>query len=174
MNNATTEKIELSVIIPITERFDSISELYYKYKSSAKEINSIQKVERKGKAPKGVVKSFSVDKARWFKQIRDDYEENIGDISKIDFLAPIKEDIEPHLKKEHFTLPLEVWAKCAFLALNNYSEAKQTTLDILKVFWEARYMGLVEETENLPQEEAERRIQDQVKVFWKYRNMLKF
>jgi len=34
VNNATTEKIELSVIIPITERFDSISELYYKYKKS--------------------------------------------------------------------------------------------------------------------------------------------
>ena len=34
MNNATTEKIELSVIIPITERFGSISELYYKYKNS--------------------------------------------------------------------------------------------------------------------------------------------
>ena len=34
MNNATTEKIELSVIIPVTERFDSISELYYRYKKS--------------------------------------------------------------------------------------------------------------------------------------------
>lgn len=34
VNNATTEKIELSVIIPITERFDSISKLYYEYKKS--------------------------------------------------------------------------------------------------------------------------------------------
>lgn len=34
MNNATTEKIELSVIIPVTERFDTIPELYYRYKKS--------------------------------------------------------------------------------------------------------------------------------------------
>lgn len=34
MSNAATEKIKLSVIIPITERFDPISELYYKYKKS--------------------------------------------------------------------------------------------------------------------------------------------
>jgi glycosyltransferase involved in cell wall biosynthesis len=149
-------------------------ELYCKYKSRAKGVNTIQKVERKGEIPKGAVKSFSVDKTLWFKQIKNDFRENIGDISNIDFLSSIKEEIEPYLKKEHFTLPLELWAKCVFLALNNYSKDKQKTLDILKVFWEARYMGLVEETENLPQEEAERRIQDQIKVFWKYRNMLTF
>jgi glycosyltransferase involved in cell wall biosynthesis len=34
VNNATTDHTELSVIIPITERYDSISELYYKYKKS--------------------------------------------------------------------------------------------------------------------------------------------
>lgn len=32
MNTATTEKIELSVIIPITERYDPVSELYHEYK----------------------------------------------------------------------------------------------------------------------------------------------
>ena len=34
MNSTTTEKIELTVIVPITERFDPISDLYYKYKNS--------------------------------------------------------------------------------------------------------------------------------------------
>lgn len=149
-------------------------ELYCKYKDKAKEIKSIEKVERKGELPKGAVKSFSVDKDMWFNQIKKDYAEHIVDISNVDFLSPIKEEIEPHFKKQNLTLPLEVWAKCAFLALNNYSKDKQKTLDVLKVFWEARYMGLVEETENMPQEEAERRIQDQVKVFWKYRDMLTF
>jgi glycosyltransferase involved in cell wall biosynthesis len=38
VNNATTKKIELSIIIPITERFDSIAELYHKYKSSIETI----------------------------------------------------------------------------------------------------------------------------------------
>jgi len=33
VNTATTEKIELSVIIPITERFDPVTKLYQKYKS---------------------------------------------------------------------------------------------------------------------------------------------
>ena len=32
MNTATTEKIELSVIIPVTERYDPVSELYHEYK----------------------------------------------------------------------------------------------------------------------------------------------
>ncbi len=32
MNSSTSKKIELSVITPITERFDPISELYYEYK----------------------------------------------------------------------------------------------------------------------------------------------
>jgi len=36
VNNVTTKNVELSVIIPITERFDSIPELYYKYKNSVK------------------------------------------------------------------------------------------------------------------------------------------
>ena len=36
MNTTATNDITLSVIIPITERFDPISELYYKYKSSIK------------------------------------------------------------------------------------------------------------------------------------------
>ncbi len=32
MNKTTSKKIELSVIIPITERYDSVSELFYEYK----------------------------------------------------------------------------------------------------------------------------------------------
>ena len=32
MNNTTSQKIELSVIIPVTERFDPISELFHEYK----------------------------------------------------------------------------------------------------------------------------------------------
>jgi len=36
VNNVTTKNIELSVIIPVTERFDPIPELYYKYKNSVK------------------------------------------------------------------------------------------------------------------------------------------
>lgn len=34
MNTATTENIELSVIIPVTERFDGVSELYREYKQA--------------------------------------------------------------------------------------------------------------------------------------------
>ena len=32
MNNTTTNKIELTVIIPVTERFDPVSELFHEYK----------------------------------------------------------------------------------------------------------------------------------------------
>lgn len=32
MNNTTTQNIDLTVVIPITERFDSVSELYHEYK----------------------------------------------------------------------------------------------------------------------------------------------
>lgn len=32
MNTATTEKIELSIIVPVTERYDPVSELYHEYK----------------------------------------------------------------------------------------------------------------------------------------------
>ena len=34
MNNTTEQKIELSVIIPITERYDPVKELFYEYRSS--------------------------------------------------------------------------------------------------------------------------------------------
>jgi len=150
----------------------SLFDMYLGYKDKVRQVTTISKVERRGEIPEGGTKSPSVDKEKWFNQIRQDYQEQIGSIDKIDFLASLKDELRPHLEKEKITLPLEAWAKCVFLALNNYAKDKQRTLDVLRVFWEARYMGLVQETENLGQEEAEQRIQDQVKVFWKYREML--
>jgi len=168
-------KDPMKLLIPMYYQvLNSLFDLYLGYKDKAKKVTTISKVERIGEIPQGETKSPSVDKDRWFRQIRQDYRERIGDISRIDFLSSIKDEIKPHLEKEEITLPLEVWAKCVFLSLNNYGYDKQRTLDVLRVFWEARYMGLVRETENMPQEEAESRIQDQVRVFWKYRNMLKF
>lgn len=38
MNNATNKNIELSVIIPVTERFDPVAELYHKYKSGIEKL----------------------------------------------------------------------------------------------------------------------------------------
>lgn len=41
MNTATAEKIELSVIIPITERYDPVSELYHEYKRAIESTGKI-------------------------------------------------------------------------------------------------------------------------------------
>ena len=168
-------KDPMKLLVPMYYQVvSSLFDLYLGYKGKVKEVTSIAKVERRGEIPEGRTKSPSVDKEKWFTQIRQDYQEQIGDISKIDFLASLKDELRPYLEKEEITLPLETWAKCVFLALNNYAKDKQRTLDVLRVFWEARYMGLVQETESLGQEEAEKRIRDQVKVFWEYRSMLEF
>lgn len=74
------------------------------------------------------------------------------------FLSPIKEEIEDSLVKTDFSFSVDTWAKCVFLGLKNYEKAKRQTLDVLRVFWQARYISFVLETKNFPPNEVEKRI----------------
>lgn len=68
-------------------------------------------------------------------------------------------------------LPVSLWAKILFRALLSYNKSKhkKEILNILRVFWEARYISLLQEGKRLTPQEIEKKILSQIGIFWEER-----
>lgn len=150
----------------------TLFELFLYYGEKTKRITRVEKVERWGKIPPGEVKEVKVEVKKLLDFFWEDYEKFYSHSPRAEFLSPLKEEIETSLKKDGFSFPVDTWAKCVFLGLANFERVREETLDVLRVFWQARYISLILETGNLPVEEVEKKIQSQVNTFWKYRSLL--
>ncbi len=150
----------------------TLFELFLYYREKTKNVTRIVKVPRLGEVPEGGAKEIQQDVDKLLGFFWEDYQKFYDNSPHAQFLSPVKEEIQENIKRKPFSFPVETWAKCVFLGLNNYQKAKQETLDVLRVFWQARYISLIIESKNLPQEEVEKKIQSQVGIFWKYRSLL--
>ena len=146
-------------------------ELFLYYREETRRVSKIEKVERLGKTRVGRVGEVKVDVDRLLEFFWEDWEKLYYHSPQAGFLSPIKKEIEDSLEKTEFSFPVGTWAKCVFLGLKNYEKAKKQTLDVLRVFWQARYISLVLETKDLSPEEVEKEIQSQINIFWRYRSV---
>jgi hypothetical protein len=96
------------------------------------------------------------------------------------FLGELQERLKEtaELGLEDFRFPLELWAQAVYLTINAVNQLSdedkiKETLEVLRVLWQGRFLALVQETEGVSDEEAERYIRSQLDVFRRYKGMLR-
>ncbi len=143
------------------------------YHDYISKVDGIRPVPRRGDLPAIHPAPLTVAKEGVYTQFRAKYDEFVR--GKATFLAELvpKLDQVYALPLAEFSFPLELWVQSVYRAINAFAHDDDLKiLDALRVLWQGRFLSLVRETEKMTDEEAERYIQDQLKVFAAHRRML--
>ncbi|MCD6219964.1 glycosyltransferase [Candidatus Calescamantes bacterium] len=159
---------ELSLFPMYHQVVRELFELYLYYEEKVKTVSEIKKIPRYGRvSPDTMTSSMQIDVKRWQEILWRDY-------AKLYLPSPLKEVFSPWQReiekvfssKETIYLSIPLWAKILFQSLLNYRLNKEEILNILRIFWEARYVSLLQEGKELTPEEIEKKILSQVQIFW--------
>jgi len=141
-------------------------ELYLYYKEKALKTSDIQPIPRYGEIPTGLsLPAPQPDLELWKEYLKKDYEEIYLNSSLKEIFKEGGKEIEKNLNGKTFSFPAPLWAECVFVALLHYKEHRKKILDLLKVFWEARYISLIVESQGKKEEEMEEMIRNQLGIF---------
>jgi glycosyltransferase involved in cell wall biosynthesis len=167
-------KEPMKLLIPMFYQVvSSLFDLYVFYKEKAHKIHDVSKVTRYGKVPSGIsLNAPTVDMKMWLDAFRNDYEKFYLSSSWKELFKPLESEIEEAIKQEPFNFDIPLWSKCVFTALKNYEKDKQGIMDVLRVFWEARYISLVEASNTMSYEDIEKIIASQVDIFLKLKTSI--
>jgi len=150
--------------------------LYTYYEDKIKAVSEIKQVCRYGEiSSETTVPPLKIERNKWEELFWQDYKKLYLRSRLKEIFSAQEKEIEKIVEAEEgIYLPTPLWAKILFRALLNYKQSKhqKEILDILRVFWEARYISLLREGEKLNPSEIEEKILSQTEVFWKERQSL--
>jgi glucosylglycerate synthase len=143
------------------------------YCSYIQTIHKIRPVERLGEMPDIRPAEIFVDQRDLLRRFSTGYEK----LNRPE-MAFLKETIRKldHIASSEladYSFPLSLWVKAVYLAITAYSDSgKSEVLDILRVLWQGRFLGLVKETQEMDTQEAEIHIRGQLAEFEQQRSLL--
>jgi len=150
--------------------------LYTYYEDKIKTVSEIKQVRRYGEiSSEPTVSPLKIEREKWEEIFRQDYRKlYLSSSLQGTFSAQAKEIEKISGAGDTIYLPTSLWAKILFHALLDYNKSgyKKDILDILRVFWEARYISLLQEGERLTPAQMEKAILSQIDIFWKERQSI--
>ncbi|MBA7566476.1 Glucosylglycerate synthase [subsurface metagenome] len=144
------------------------------YKKYIGGVKGMRKIKRIGVIPSATPSRIPTDKRALLSKFKAKYGEFIRGKEESSFLGdllPLFNRIAEKPLKE-YSFPLELWVKAVYRSINAFLEGKKV-IDVLRVLWQGRFIGLIQETEKMKNQEAEAYIRRQVKIFAKYKYLLK-
>ena len=136
------------------------------YRDYIESVDGIKGIKRLGEIPPVKPARLTVDKEEIYRQFHVKYDEYVR--GKAPFLDDLATDLESvyELPLSQFSFPLELWVRAVYLAIGAFSGRHDlSVLDALRVLWQGRFLGLVSETEEMSDEQAESYIQGQLSTF---------
>jgi len=152
----------------------TIFELIGYYEKYIKEVKGMRKIKRIGAIPSAAPSRIPTDKKALLSKFKAKYGEFIRGREESSFLGdllPLFNQIAQKPLKE-YSFPLELWVKAVYRSINAFLEGEKV-IDVLRVLWQGRFIGLIRETDKMKNQEAEAYIRKQVKIFAKYKCLLK-
>ena len=141
-------------------------ELFLFYQEKAKETREVHSIPRYGEIPSGLsLPAPQPDLKQWRGYLEKDFQEIFIPSPWRKLFSSLEKEIRESIEKDPLKFPVPLWAECVFLSLTHYQEDKKGILDILKFFWEARYISLIQEAQGKKEEEMEEIIRSQIEIF---------